>query len=732
MDERKEERTAGSGTGTGIPSRGIETRVPPSGMQRRAMLKLMGASLALAAGAPGCVRKPPRDVVSRERAPEGRLPGVPLVFASTWTEGRFPYGILVKTVDGRPVKVDGNPDHPVNRGGSSAAMQGAVLSLYDPSRLTAPRGAASWDEADRRIVEALSSAKSAVLVTRPTLGPSEREVLAALLARRPALQAFFFEPAGDRPRRAAWRDLFGRDGEWVPRIERARVVLSVGSDFLATDGVELEATAAFADARAADDLHPDRTRGCRLYVAEGDLSLTGMNADHHLRLRPSAYPAFLHAVREAVTVGGASATQALASGFGLPARVAESLARDLAGARGQSVVLAGGALPAAAHAEAALLNAALDAFGRTLEWNPNAFPIPDDPARIEAAIAGADVLILLGVNPVHSWPGGGFEAVLRKARLTVAHVAHEDETAAACAIALPSSHNLESWNDAEPRPGLASIGQPAVMPFHDARQEAASLMAWAGTPPGPTGFRDLVRRRFERDVLPAAGMSWQDALRTGVAVRPVPPVEAPPLDRAKAEELAGTLAGAGSGFEVELRPHPAVDDGRFGTHPWLLELPDPVSRLCWDNALRLAPKTAAAHGVATGDVVSITAGAATVELPVLVVPGVADGVGGIDLGFGRVAGGERVAGFDAWPLAPRDGGRSTEASVRPTGRRYDLALAQTTFDMQGRRIVLSTTLDRFRSDPDVVQRARSKPVAPSLYDHDQGAGPKWEMAIDLE
>jgi Fe-S-cluster-containing dehydrogenase component len=713
---------------------------------RRSVIQLMGASMLAALGASGCVRKPPRESVSRETAPEYARPGVPLWYASTWTEGRFPYGLLVKTQEGRPTKIEGNPDHPVNRGASSAAMQAGLLSLYDPARLRAPRGAATWDQADERVRQALGAARRAVLMSRATLGPSERTLVRRFLDRFPAVRHLVFEPAGDRPRRLAWQELYGRDGEWIPQLGRAAVIVAIGSDFLMSDGAELEATRALADARAgqADGATGPDAHGVRLYAIEGDATLTGLNADQRIRLRPSAMPALLQAVRGALR---GSALAGFASDHGVEPVVLEALLADLRSHQGETVILAGPDQPPAVHAGVALLNEELGAPGKTLRWSPRpAGLVPDAPQEIASALGdGVDVLILLGVNPVHGWPGGGFEPLLRKASLSVAHGPFADETMQACTLGLPSHHNLESWNDAEPRPGLTSLCQPVLQPLWDSRQEAVSLMTWLGMPADDEeaghrrpSFRALLRQRIESELLapgPGVEVAWQQALQRGVIVNERTPDEPPALDRARAEARLGSAPAPASGLELTLRPHAGAADGRFGNNAWLLELPDPVTKVMWNNPLRVSPRTAAERALETGDVVAVTAGAATVELPVLVQPGVADGVLGADLGMGQrvEALAIGVVGVNTHPLLAGTAAARSEVSLVRTGRKHRLALSQVTFSMHERPIVLRATVEALRADPELIQKQRARATAPSIYPPYERAGDhKWAKSIDLD
>ncbi len=740
---------------TALPTHGENFDGPGGGMSRRSLLKLLGgASAALAIGLPGCQRKPLRKIVSRVSGPEYQKPGKPLYYASTWTEGAQSYGMLIKTVDGRPVKVDGNPEHPINRGAATAAMQASVLSLYDPDRLRRPqRGnkAVSWADADTQIITALKTAKSVVLLTRSTLGPAERSLIAKFLKTCPGSQHFVHEAVHDGPRRSAWKKIYGADGEMLPRYSQAKVILSLDCDFMGTDGAVLKNIRGYAKGRTLHDADHRTAEMSRLYVAEGAMTLTGSNADQRIRLRPSAMTALANALRAAVG-GDRAALAAFASAHRLDAHLLRALADDLSSNRGAALVVSGAHLPESTHAAVALLNDALGAPGHTLEWNafPATLPV-SNPTDVKAALQqGPDVVICLGVNPVYDWPGGNFEALLKKTKLTVAHVSHLDETGSACTLALPSCHNLESWNDAQPRTGLMTLCQPVIAPLFDGRQEAESLLTWtkglaADSEPLHQAndwhaylggdWRLRLAPDDSGDVATLGKRAWETALHDGLHGKSsvAPP---PSLNRTAAESLA-TATSAIKGHELVILPHPAIHDGRFANNGWLQELPDPVSKLVWDNAVAMSRTDAAALGVSEGDLVSVKGGGRSVDLPVLVQPGMAEGVLAVTLGHGRTTGGkiiEEAGGVNVSPLmgastAPRlaSGVRISKAA----GSRK-LVRTQTEFSMHERPIVLDGSLAEYRRESDFVKHRRHLPADADLYDPiDYSKGHKWGMSIDL-
>ncbi len=748
----------------GIPVRDDRPR-PPRDLSRRSVLKLMAASAVLAAGSTACTRKPPRHIVSMADSPEYQNPGAPLYYASTWTEGLVPYGIVVKTVDGRPIKIEGHRDHPLNRGASSAAMQAALLSLYDPDRLRTPERkgeSITWREADEEIIAALRSARSAVLITRSSLGPSERALVRAFERACPAVRHVVHETVHDGPRRGAWRKIFGKPGTVRPRLDRARIVVSFDADFLGTEPDALGAIRDFSRTRVPAGQDGEAARLSRLYVVESAMTVTGSNADHRVPLRPSWMPGLVKALSGALKGHDAPLT-AFCRKHGLDSAVLAALAKDLASHQGEAVVLGGAHLPESVHAAIALLNDAIGAPGKTLEWNPEPPALRvDDPAAIASLLErGVDVLICLGVNPVHDWPGGGFERLLEKAKLSVGHGLHADETVSACTLSLPSCHNLESWNDAAPLPNLRSLCQPVIAPLFDARQEAASLLAWtrALTANGaeseaPVDWFGWLRARWETGPLAASSSeagslrnAWEEALRKGLAGQPGS-VDFPGPDREAAEALAATTQPPSGDFDLVIAPHHALLDGRFANNGWLQEFPDPVSKLVWDNAAVIGPATAARLDLAEGDWAAVGAGERTLVLPVLIQPGTAPGVVAVTLGHGRTrcgAVGER-RGFNTAPLVGAGKDRSAprfaaNAAIqraapgsRPAGQpdRYELVRTQKAFSQEGRPIVLDCTLGEYNRDPASARKHLHIPEGKQLDDEwDYSKGRKWAMAIDL-
>ncbi len=731
---------------------------PDGGMDRRDVLKIMGASAALAMGVPGCKRKPQRQIISRAVMPEYEKPGKILEYASTWTEGAFPYGTIVRVIDNRPIKVDGNPDHPVNAGTSSAQMQASILSLYDPDRMRQPKidGAdADWQAIDKKVIGALQQAKSVVLLTRATLGPSERQLVSDFTAAKSGAKHLVYEAIHDGPRRRAWGQIFGKDGEWIPDFSKADVILSLEGDFLGTEPTALEATQQFASRR-----NPAENDGKmnRLWVAESAMTVTGSNADVRLRVKPSAMPMLAAALLAAVRGEGAALNE-FAAAHHLDDKLLRGLAEDLKVSAGKAVVVAGGHLPEAVHAEVAMLNDAVKAPGNTLQWNTQPASLPvSSSEEILSAIKSADVLICLGVNPLYSMPGLSVEG-FKQVALTVGHDLYETETLQACNVALPSHHNLESWNDAIARAGVESLCQPMLHPLWKTRQEAESLLRWAQALTSSAriskikDWHDFVQqnwmaRNFPNAASPTA--KWQESLRKGVVVKEVKS-SSPRLDTGNATLLAQQAESPAEGKELVIWPDGMIHDGRFANSSWLMETPDPVTRIVWDTAALMSPATALKLDVAIGDydrghvegdTIDVMVDGKTVNLPVMVVPGMADDVIAANTGYGRTSGGVvcKNKGRNVSSLIGAGLSGRVRFAVKATrsDQRYPLVRTQKTMVMKGdhekhnRPIALDGTLEEFNSDNHFVEHLRHLPPKSEIYaGHDYSQGPRWHMVIDM-
>ncbi|HEX9243181.1 MAG TPA: Fe-S-cluster-containing hydrogenase [Anaeromyxobacter sp.] len=740
---------------------------PPEGVSRRGFLQVLGASVALA-GLEAC--KPPREnVVSYVRQPPSVTPSIPSTYATALSRDGYAIGVLVTSWEGRPTKVEGNRDHPATGGGTDAILQAVPLDLYDPARLSGFAGKGrSWGltglftelSAIAREHAADGGARLRFLV-EPTTSPTLAELRKRILARFPRSRFDAWSAAGEDAGRAGAALAFGRPLEATWHLADADVILSLEADFLALEGEPLRQAAEFGARR-----EPPRMN--RLYVAEAPYTVTGGAADHRLRMRSSEVGAFGRAVAAELAArhGLAQLAPLGAPAQGERAKAAAAIAKDLAGARGRSLVLAGVRQPPAVHALAAAMNDALGNSGKTVRWHASPVLDPDAGTATIARLAKeleagqVDTLVVTAWNPLHTAPADvDLRRAFRKAPRSIVLALRDDETARAATIRLAATHPLESWGDLRSRDGTVAVVQPLIAPLHETITEVELLAAFVddavrgpwrivrdgwrtrgGFPPapptavGPTGSTSPpdTNRTLRADPFDRA---WEGWLAAGVVAKSAAAAEAPKADLARVAQALRTLPAPGAGLEVGFALDAKVHDGRGLENAWLQELPHPVTKLTWDAAAMLSPATAKKLGLASGEVAELKLGERRLDVPVLVVPGHADDAVTLPLGYGQAgpgAVGKVGVQFDAYLL------RSAAApwiaaglEVRPTGRRVDLAITQGHFDMEGRAIALGLDLgelDHAKAELDEHRGAQASILTPVDYSQQEY---RWGMAIDL-
>ena len=717
-------------------------------MSRRRFLELVGATSFLAAGA-ACSRATRGTIVPYTRRPPEVIPGVANYYASTFQEGPRAYSVLVKTREGRPIHVAGNDEHPRQRGKTSPRAVADVLRLYDPDRLRGPvvdGRAVSWDRALQAVVPVLAAARDqgrpVLLLTGALESPTRRALVAELAAALPGLRHAAWEPAAGSGREAS-RSAFGAPVAPESRLERAKVILSLGADFL--NGEDPEAIAAFVQRRRPTQ--PGGTMN-RLWALEGTLTLTGSKADHRYPVRPSRLAAAGFALARALRDRGIPLPPGVELGpaataakdFGIPVEAWTALVADLKAAGPEALVLCGDAMPVEVHQAAHLLNAMLRV--ETLAWR-SAEPLADgaEQARILADLAAGRfaAVILWGVNPAYAWTDPqAWSAALAQAPLRVWIGLQADESAAQCGVLLPEHHWLEAWGDHDGGAGLLTLPQPAVGPLYDTRQgEEVLLAVLRGLGRGaPAEYHDYLRERWRREVQPANSpvpfdRYFEVALHDGVAPVPEPAAAAPALGAGPVSAAARSAdAAADQGLELVLVPGAAVHDGRYGNNAWLQECPDPVTKSTWGNPLLLAVADARRLGLKDGDRVRLAAGAASLDLPVLVQPGQAEGVLALALGYGRATGGVAAGiGGNAYPLrdAASPGLRRNVTLTRLPGH-VELPITQGHHRLDGRDLVRSYTPAEYAKES---KRKLESGHPPSLYPDQRFPEHKWGMVIDL-
>ncbi|MEF3274173.1 MAG: TAT-variant-translocated molybdopterin oxidoreductase [Chloroflexus sp.] len=747
-------------------------------VSRRTFLKLMGASLALA-GLSGCtfaIKQPQEKVAPFARAPRDQTPGIPNFYATAVTLDGFALGVTVKSREGRPVKIEGNPAHPASLGATDAFTQAELLGLYDPDRPKTVRRQgllSTWETFITAIGETLQVQRALQgqgmrLLTPTITSPTLRAQIAELLSNFPAARWIQFDPVGRSNTYAGAALAFGAPYEPRYNFAAADVVLALDADFVSEGPGRVR--------YARDLMQRRRVRAktdsmSRLYVAEPVFSPTGAIADHRLAVQAGLIGQIAAAVANEL---GVSAV-APATGLNEAQRQwVAAVAADLRRAGKQAVVVVGEAQPPVVHAIAHAINLQLGAVGTTVEYTE---PVaqPTDPQALASLVndlrAGSvELLVIIDSNPVFTAPADlNFVEAMRQARQIVVLNPYEDETAALATWFIPLTHPLESWSDARAYDGTASIVQPLIRPLYSARS-AHELLAVLNGNIGATDY-DLVRSYWQQQTgLDDAAFDdfFKRALSTGV-------IEGSRFEPGPVTLVAGlelqAPAPAGD-LELIFRPDPAIWDGRFANNGWLQELPRPMTKLTWDNAALVSPRTAirllglpfdpaslAAPGRAreralerltseNGRMIEVSTPVGSLRLPIWIVPGHADGTITVTLGYGRTQGGRVAegAGFNTYRLRQSTNPwLVTGINVAATKERYLLVSTQDHWTLEGRDVVRAGEFARFKEDPKYIAKEvytekygspEKKPkyqslLSGSLPGYDYSVGYQWGMVIDL-
>ena len=752
---------------------------------RRNFLKLMGASLAFA-GVTACTKQPKETIVPYVRQPEDFVPGMPLYFATAMQMGGVGTGLLVTSHLGRPTKVDGNPDHPGSLGASDYFHQASVLTMYDPDRgqgVTNKGQVSSWASAESALslVREASLAKKGDglrILTETVTSPTLTAQMKGLLAEMPGAKWHQYEACA---RHNAYRGAvaaFGKPVNTIYRFDQADVIVSLDADFLSCGPGNLVYARQFADRRRvltnvthtpqpkedqqegyqagpipdrpnqsagyaeenrgpivlppqvqAEGKSPDQTTLNRLYVLEPSPTPTGGMADHHFVMKASEVESAARDLAAALGVAGVSSTGKF--------QQAAIVARDLQVHKGSCVVVAGDHQPAAVHALAHAMNAALGNVGKTVIYTD---PIEGNPTDQVASLAElvADMnagkvasLLILGGNPVYSTPADlDFAAALGKVPWKLYLGLFPDETAAQSVWYIPEAHYLESWSDVRAFDGTVSFVQPLIAPLYGGKTAHEVIGVLSGKP-GDVPY-DIVRRYWQdRLKEPTFETAWSKALHDGVV-----PNTALPAISVSGKAPAPSASEAGSGLELMIRPDATIWDGSFANNGWLQELPKPANKMTWDNAVWISPSTAQARGLNTEDVVELKYQGRTVRGPLWIMPGHANDSVTIHLGYGRTRAGEvgNEVGFNAYLLqtsaAPRGG---PGLDIQKVSGTHHLATTQHTQTMEGTAPVRVATLEEYKKNPQFVEEsAEDKPIPKylTLYPDYRYQGYKWGMTID--
>lgn len=611
----------------------------PDGSSRRSFMQLMAASMAMV-GLSAC-RKPVEKILPYTRKPEEIIPGRSLQYATAMPDRGVVSGLLVESHEGRPTKIEGNPEHPVSQGASGVFQQASVLNLYDPDRSTRPLRDGSPVEYGEFVAlgRQLSSAGGTLVViaeksSSPTLA-GIRQRLENTYSRVLWAES---DVTGSGRQDSGYSAAFGARVRPQFRFSRATTIVSFDADFLSPSNVNfVQDTREYAASRRLQN--ESETPG-RLYAVESGFSITGGMADNRLRLKSSDIPAFAAAVASLVGVAGAGRS-------GLPFMdhpFARAIADDLRSSGSNAVCVAGPAQPEMLHTLCAAINDQLGAIGSTVELL-DVSPVMAASATTQQAVNAmrsgeADAVLILGVNPAYDFPASaGFADALSGVPVRIHVGSHVDETAALCNWHIPQSHYLEAWGDGRAYDGTLSIIQPLIAPLYDSHS-AIEVLNVLASGASLSGY-DLVRQEWSSTLTTNFESRWKKVLHDGF-------VPSSNFDTVTGNTGAINFSGLGAqsdagSMELVIHADPTVLDGSYANNAWLQETPDPVSKIVWDNAALMSKATAEQLGVGGtvskgkyyADLVRISSGDASVELPVWIVPGHADNSITLTLGYGR-------------------------------------------------------------------------------------------------
>jgi MoCo/4Fe-4S cofactor protein with predicted Tat translocation signal len=698
---------------------------------RRNFLKIMGASLALA-GLGACTKQPTEYMMPYVEAPEKLMTGKPLFYATAFPISGVASPILVETHEFRPTKVEGNPQHPASLGAADVPTQASVLGLYDPDRLQAIENLTeirSYSSFLLTFVGILAKQREkngagirilTQTVTSPTLYGQIQDVLKLY----PGAKWYQWEATG-HGRRNGSQLAFGQYLNTTYKFDQADVVLSIDANFLANGPGGVRYARDFASKRIVRD---GATTQSRFYAVESTPTSTGAKSDHRLPLKPSQIAPFAHNLAAIIAGGGSGAASPFVS----------ALVKDLIAAKGKSIVIAGDDQSPEVHAVVHYINQLLGNIGTTVILTAPLDQKPVDQfADIQALTndltsGQVDLLLILGGNPVYDAPASlNLRGAIQLAKQRIRLGLYDDETSEVCQWLIPENHAFEFWSDAPAYDGTISIIQPLIAPLYGGKSAHDLLAAFTDTPEKTS--HSLVRDYWKAKH-PGTDFEtwWNHSVHDGFIKDSTSPAV-----KADAKQIAASAASSSAqGYDVSFHFDPYILDGRYANNTWLQELPRPMSRLSWDNAVIVSEKTAKDLDVKDEDRVEVAVNGQTVWGAIWRVAGQPDGAIGLTLGYGRTRSGRagNGAGFNVNPLRTlANPYNATGATVKKLGEKFRLGAVQHHFTMEGREVVKTGSLAEFIADPHFAQREsetapKGLTILPQTWEY---KGYSWGMAIDL-
>ncbi len=724
---------------------------------RRDFLKLSGFSLAAATLAASC-EAPINKSIPFLIKPEEVVSGIANYYASSLIDGSDYCSILVKTREGRPIKIEGNELSSLTKGGTNAKVQASVLSLYDTERLKDPlhkNTKTSWEIIDKKVISLLNSINAnggeIIILSSTIISPSTKSVYEDFIKVYPNARVVYYDAI------SASAILMGNNTcfnlQVIPdyRFDKADLIVSFGADFLGTWLSPIEYTKQYVQKRSLEN----KNKMSRHIQLETGMSLTGSNADDRIPIKPSEEGIIL-----------ANLYNHLAKIKGLPIYninvpvspiEIRSTANELWENRGKSLLISN-SNEIDIQILVNVINELLGNYGNTIHLDSPLYTKQGIDSEMEALILEMEkgkitALIMNNVNPAYNYPyADKFKKGLKNLKLSISLASTLDETAALVNYVCPDNHFLESWNDAEPKKGFFSLAQPTINKLFNTRASQESLLKWIGK---SIDFHDYIEQYWKEYIFPLQKkfsskdsdfeQFWIKSLQDGVFEVPILLNSKNPfkLDSISIQDTIYSIAQdkrlVFGDIELQLSESISLGNGKHANNPWLQELPDPISKICWDNYASVSPVDASNYGLQNGDIITILSNHIEIELPILIQPGQTGGTINIALGYGRERAGKvgNNIGKNVFQLGHIKNGNiqynRSENKIIKTKKKHLFALTQTHHSMEGRTIVKETTLDNYiKNSSQINEIPESQPKkSKSLYKDQEQIGYQWGLSIDL-
>ncbi|MFD1768578.1 TAT-variant-translocated molybdopterin oxidoreductase [Sphingobacterium suaedae] len=712
---------------------GLSTKTP-----RRDFLKALGFGLGAVTLA-ACNRTPVHKAVPYVIKPEEVTPGIPNYYASSFNG----QSVLVRTREGRPISLAANPNSVGLNQGTDATTAASVLDLYDMSKLQNPQLGGKdveWSKLDSTVIAALNKAAAAgkqiAIVSNTVNSPSTLAAIAKLAAKYPTTTHVQVDAISYSGIIEANKAAFGKAVIPSYHFNNANVVVSVAADFLGAWLAGEEHTQDYIKNRDYTSLKNGKMS--RHIQFESGLSMTGSNADVRIAIKPSEEGAVLISLYNAIT--GQSLSGGVAN---KKAQTAITLAaKELTSNRGAALVVAGSN---DVHSQLLVnaINSALGAYGAIIDLDNFSKQYQGSDTAFQQFLSNASsgqvgVAFFLNSNPVYDYfKAADVTNALAKVEFTLSFADRADETAATLKAIAPASTFLESWGDASSKEGYFTIVQPTINPVFNTRQAEQSLLVWSGD---TTNIYEFVKQNWEANILAGTGKTWKDVLQTGFVYKGTNSGSSYTANvdvNAAAAAISAAAKAVAGDVELKLYESTVMRDGRYANNAYLQELPDPVTKVTWDNYAAINPKFAEELGLGENGKIKVDANGYSLELPVVMQPGQALGTVSIAVGYGRTKVGKagNNVGQNAYPFARLVNGTiqfASKATVAKASGTYELAQTQTHHTIEGRNIIRETTFAKYLKDPNSESgRFSDTHKTYDLWNKFESPGHKWVMAIDL-